>query len=185
MGWTKPYAGKMSVKVLIGLLGVLVLIAGGGATYVLLGKSGATVGEKTEGQPPDSQEQAEMKSSVPDDVHVVSLGEFLVNVNSAAGMRYLRTEVALELVPLKGSKSSTKKADKHGEKSEEYELPNEALLRAKDAVVRELTASEFDKLRTEEGRAELKQRLCSTLNEVLSTYKVQQVLLVSFVMATQ
>ena len=160
------------------VIAVVVVLAGGGVAAALVMRSRAVASQT--GEPEATSQEAkgpEKPAALPE---VVDLGEFLVNVDSGGGMRYLRSQVGVEVTVKEEEKP---KAGGEGEgKKKDYELPAADLLRAKDAVVKQLTASDFAKLRTVEGREELKKRLAQALAAALPKYEVGQVMLVSFVM---
>ncbi len=170
-------AGKLSKQVIIVL--VVVLVAGGGVGgYLMQAKGKEAAAEEQEGGAETEIAPEGLET------HLVDLGEFLVNVSDGAKMRYLRTQVAMEIAAL-GEAAEQNRGGGHGghdAKEEGYELPQEALLRAKDVVVKQLTACQFQSLRAEEGRDELKERLAAALDTALDEYEVHAVLFVSFVM---
>ena len=117
----------------------------------------------------------------PPPTEAIELGQFLVNVESAGGLHYLRVDLALEVeaADAKGGKKpkGEEKAKEGGPK-----LPPAEELRAKDAVVQVLSSARFETLRTGDGREKLKARLLEALTAALPEQKPRSILLVSFVM---
>ena len=109
---------------------------------------------------------------------IVNLGEFLVNVASADRLRYVKCEIAVQIVGLEEGK---KKKKGHGEK-EEGPLSEEQMAWVKDAVIRVFADTPFEELKTVKGREKLRARLAAAIEEVLDGPAVRQVLFTSFVM---
>lgn len=109
---------------------------------------------------------------------IVNLGEFLVNVSSRDRLRYVKCEIAIQVIGLEEGK---KKKKGHGEK-EEGPLTEEQLAWVKDAVIRVFADTPFESLRTSAGREKLRKRLAVAIEEALDGPAVRQVLFTSFVM---
>ena len=110
---------------------------------------------------------------------IVNLGEFLVNVASKDRLRYVKCEIAIQVIGLEESGAKKKKG--HGE-GEEGPLTKEQLAWAKDAVIRVFADTPFESLMTSEGREKLRERLAVAIENALDGPAVRQVLFTSFVM---
>jgi flagellar basal body-associated protein FliL len=111
---------------------------------------------------------------------VVSLGEFLVNLDNGGGeARYLRAEVSLRVA---GLPPAAKEGGHGGAKGEGGPLPPGDVALARDRVVTVLSAGVFGQLRSTAGRQSLKQKLLGKLQEALPDYDISEVLFTSFVM---
>lgn len=169
------------------LLGIIVaLVVGGVAGGVVVGPKLLKHGKKAAAAEKKSEEKKSEKkadksetddSAEAHEAVVVPLGEFLVNLASSGGVRYLRAEVSISLKGL----PETKKA-KHGEGKEEAPLPPGLMAIAKDSVVAVLSAGDFAQLRSTAGREKLKQKVKVRVQEGLPDCEVAQVLFTSFVM---
>lgn len=165
------------------LLGiVLALLVGAVAGGVVLGPKLLEHGKKPDGKDSKTEEKKSEKKSDRDgkgdqaEAVVIPLGEFLVNLTSTSGVRYLRAEVS---VALKGLPEQKKKEE--GSK-EESPLPPGDMAIIKDRVVAVLSAGDFAQLRSAAGREKLKQQVKAHVQEGLPDYEVTQVLFTSFVM---
>lgn len=167
------------------LLGiVLALVVGAAAGAVVLGpkllkhgKKSATADKKSEDKK-SGDDKGEKKSDTDEKkaAVVVPLGEFLVNLASGGGVRYLKAEVSVALTGLPEKKKG------EGEGKQESPLPPDELAIAKDRVVAVLSAGDFAQLRNAAGREALKQKVKVRVQEGLPDYEVTQVLFTSFVM---
>ena len=111
---------------------------------------------------------------------VLSLGEFLVNLDNAGGeARYLRVEVSVRIA---GLPSSPKKTGHGSAKGEGDSLPAGDMAVARDRVVAVLSAGVFSQLRSPAGRDGLKRKVQKALQEALPDYDITEVLFTSFVM---
>lgn len=164
------------------LLGIVValvvgVVAGGVVVGPKLLKHGkkAAAGEKKSEKKADKSETDD--SGEAHEAVVVPLGEFLVNLASSGGVRYLRAEVSISLKGLPETKKT-----KHGEGKEEAPLPPGLMAIAKDSVVAVLSAGDFAQLSSAAGREKLKQKVKVRVQEGLPDCEVAQVLFTSFVM---
>lgn len=138
------------------------------------GKDGKGSKEANEGK--DGKSKDGKTDDKPEPPAVVPLGDFLVNLNSAGGVRYLRAEVSVSLKGLPVPK-------KEGEgKAPAPALPDAALAIAKDRVVSALSAGDFAQLRLPGARDKLKLQVLARLQKALPDYEVTEVLFTSFVM---
>lgn len=107
---------------------------------------------------------------------IVPLGDFLVNLDSGASVRYLRTEVAMAMIGL----PEPKKGGHGGGKGPA--IPEGDITLARDRVVAVLSAGDFASLKTAAGKDKLKARVLDKLSEALPQYDIKEVLFTSFVM---
>ncbi len=107
---------------------------------------------------------------------IVDLGEFLLNVDSAEGLRYVKCDIAVQVAGLP--------QEKKGRKAEEKgpSLTSEQEAWAKDAIIRVFARAAFDPLRTEAGREKLRKDLAKALQDALQDVVVTEVLFTTFVM---
>jgi len=175
-------SGKLPVRFIILAVVDLLLIGGAVATVraggfkALLSRSDAGAAQPAATQPTATQPTA----IAPPPTEAIELGQFLVNVESAGGLHYLRADLALEVEVLE-SKAGKKAKDEEKEKGGS-KLPPAEELRARDVVVQVLSSARFESLRTAEGREKLKARLLEALSTALPQQKLRRILLVSFVM---
>lgn len=189
---TGPRVGKLKVVVLL----LIALVLGGAGSYFAFGRKpapppaagaeaqaaadGEGAAEGEEGEEGDSGEEGEGAEPL----EYVALGAFLVNVMSEGNLRYLRVEVTVgaQEKPAEG-KGKKKKAGGHGEgKAPAPSLSPADDARARDAVVRVLSAQTYDHLRSAGPSAELKQAVTEALTEAVHDVKVKSVMFTSFVM---
>lgn len=171
------------VKLIALLLGAMLI--GGAAGGVLVKKAvskhdkQAAADDNAESSESGEESSGKQKEKPPAwGPEIVTLGEFLLNVDSASGLRYVKCEIAIQAV---GYDKHSKKKKGHGEKSESPLTPEQEAW-AKDTVIRVFAETPFEQLRTSKGREELRSKLAKALNEVLQSVRVKQVLFTSFVM---
>ena len=176
-------AGKLPLRLIILAVVVLALV-GGGVAMVRAGGLGALLHPTAAAaaQPGAAQPAAAAPTpAVPPPTEAIELGQFLVNVESAGGLHYLRADLALEVEPEDAKSGKKPKGEEKG-KDAGPKLPPAEELRAKDAIVQVLSSARFESLRTGEGREKLKARLLEALTTALPEQKLHSILLVSFVM---
>jgi flagellar basal body-associated protein FliL len=183
-------SGKKILLVAIVVALVVGAVAGGvilGPKLLKHGKKSATADKKSEDKKSEDKKSEDKKSGDDTGVKtgdtdekkaavVVPLGEFLVNLASGGGVRYLKAEVSVALTGLPEKKKG------EGEGKQESPLPPDELAIAKDRVVAVLSAGDFAQLRNAAGREALKQKVKARVQEGLPDYEVTQVLFTSFVM---
>jgi len=152
-----------------------------GAAFLLMGSRGEKKPEN---------ETAPVEQHVPRaPILVYDVGEFLVNVNSADQLRYLRVQLALRLRGY--GEVEEKKAGGHGghggkPDDGEGELPklkapDEAM--ARDVIVRTLSDHSYEELRADGGHGKVKEELRAELDDVFDEQvDVVDVLFLAFVM---
>jgi len=176
-------SGKKLVLLALVVVAVIGIVTAGVALGPrLLAQRGkaAAKGQPTAGQArADKAAEKGEKEGKEEEAAVVALGDFLVNLRSQTGLRYLRTEVSVSLSGL----GKEGKGGGHGEGAAKKSVLTEGEVAvARDRVVAVLSASTFEQLRTPEGRTGLKQQLQANLQQALPKYQVTEVLLTSFVM---
>ena len=154
-----------------------------GAAFLLLGNREAP--EETE------NEEAEVEEEIPaEPAEIYEVGQFLVNVNSADQLRYLRIEVALSVRGYgaededagggHGGHGGHGGGDDEAEELPKLKAPDEATVR--DAIVRVLSNQTYEQLRQDTGHRNVKEELRSELENVFADGEVVDVLFLSFVM---
>lgn len=136
--------------------------------------------EKTQGAAAKAAKPAGEKTAEAEQV-VVPLGEFLVNLDDEAQVRYLRAELAVQMAKPEEKKKSGGHGG-HGGGEAKTELPAADLAVARDRVVTVLSSAAFAELRSGAGRDKLKARLLARLQEALPQHHISEVLVTSFVM---
>ena len=133
------------------------------------------------GKPEQGEKAGKGGADQPDgEKAVVSLGEFLVNLDNGGGeARYLRAEVSVRIA---GLPPTPNKSGHGGAKGEGGPLPAGDVAVARDRVVSVLSAGVFSQLRSPAGRQSLKQKLLGKLQQALPNYDISEVLFTSFVM---
>lgn len=170
-------------SVLVVVIGVAALLGGvvGGAVLApkLSGKHAPPAAGKRSGAVPASEatEGKPGHSGETDAGQIIDLGEFLVNLRTASGLRYLQAQVALSLTGLPEPKPGG-----HEGGAAKPSLPEAQLAIVKDRVVTVLSAANFDRARSPEGREALKRQIQESLTKALPDYEVKAVLFTSFVM---
>jgi len=176
---SRHVAGKLLLKLLFML--ALAGAGGGGALFYARHTQGAAnadpsaVGE----QPASGQAQP----AAPPPSAMVELGQFLVNVEGAGGLHYLRSDIAIEIDAADSKKSRGGGGEGEGAGGgDKPKLPLADELRAKDTIVQVLSSARFENLRTADGKEKLKARLLETLQSRLPQQKLRGVLFTSLVM---
>lgn len=102
----------------------------------------------------------------------VALGEFLVNLSDGDALRFLKTEITVEIEGM-----SSGEGGEHGDSDED---PQTARMR--DVTVIVLSDATFDDLQASGGKERLKEQLRTAITEELEDAQVRSVLFTSFVM---
>ncbi len=180
----KKRDGKVKLIALI-VVGMLLGGAAGGFIATRAASKGAEKKTEAASGEEQSEEHAGEELSPPKEKlppawgpEIINLGEFLLNVDSASGLRYVKCEIAIEAVGYEETKKKRSKG--HGEK--EGPLTKEQMAWAKDTVIKVFAETPFEQLRTAQGREKLRKALQDALNETLDYVHVRQVLFTSFVM---
>lgn len=161
------------------LLIVAVALAAAGGTFAVTQFAGKEGGSGAKSEPGDGK-----RTLGP--AETVDLGEFLVNVtDTGQALRYVKAEVSL-VVQLIGAETEEAAAGSgHGggaKKEEGRQLPPDDHRLARDAVIRVVCAHSFEDLVKANGREKLRAALRNELDRALETYRVNEVLITSFVM---
>ncbi|MGD9498093.1 MAG: flagellar basal body-associated protein FliL [Armatimonadota bacterium] len=171
-------SGGMLIKLIVLVALVGIVMGGGLFAWSRAHKQQGDAGGGAEGS--EGQAHAE---PVETPTQTVSLGEFLVNLQSGDGsLRYLQAEVSLVLAAPEGETRGGR--DGHGGSAQaaEVELSPAAHRYARDVTIQVLSSQSFDKLRGTPDRSQLKALLQQRLDEALSDHRVLDVLFTAFVM---
>jgi flagellar FliL protein len=158
---TKKSGGNMVLIIIIALL-ILLLAGGGLAAFLLLGSDDQaptpTQSATTTSQP--TARSSNMLSIGP----VYPMDQFIVNLLSESGGRYLKVTLDIELNNAKlAAEMDTKRS----------------LVR--DIIIRTLSAKTYEEISTLKGKDRLKDEIVSKLNEVLADGRVQNIFFTDFV----
>lgn len=162
----KEEGGKKSsglVLIIVGVLIVLILLIGGLVAYLLLSKDDAPV----EGGATGTQQQQPMQRKQIDDLSVgpmFPLDQFIVNLLSDSGRRFLKTTIDLEL--------------SDGDLIEELGAKTS---RIRDVVIRVLSSKTVEEISTPKGKDKLKKELAGQLNAVLLDGQIVRIYFTDFV----
>lgn len=161
-------SGSNLVLIIIIVLLVLILVGGGLAAYFLLSDNGDTKQPNMSQQP---QPQAQMKkSNVARNSDLVEIGpiypldQFIVNLLSEGGTKFLKTKMDLEL----SGPELTAELDK-----------KKPLIR--DIVIRTLSSKTFQEVSTNRGKEKLKDELVDRINAVLADGHIKNIFFTEFV----
>lgn len=169
--------GKLPIKLII----ILLVLVGGGAFAAmrLMGNGlGEAQAENAEAASAKGEDTEEPETEAP--AQTVGLGEFLVNIRSNDGqLRYLKAEISVVVHPRVEDKP---KKGHGGSEQSEAELPCASHRYARDVVIAALSNQQFEKLRSAEGKQELKALLQQKLDSALVDYRVSDILFTAFVM---
>ena len=162
----KKPKGNMVLIVVIVLL-VVLLVGGGAATFLLLGGHG----EESAKAAPAQQEvvKTEKKSSKKSTDHLVigpmyPMAQFVVNLLSESGNRFLKVAVDLELSDPKLQPEMDRK---------------KSLIR--DIIIRTFSSKTFEEISTLKGKDKLKDEVLDKINENLSDGQVKNIYFTDFV----
>jgi len=162
-------SGSKLVLIIIIVLLLLILIGGGLAAYFLLGDNGE---EQVADQQPQAQTQAKQvkKRNISRNSDLMQIGpiypldQFIVNLLSENGSRFLKIKMDLEL----SGPELTAELDK-----------KKPLIR--DIVIRTLTSKTFQEVSTGKGKEKLKDELVDRINSVLADGSVRNIFFTEFV----
>ncbi len=163
----KKSSSKIVLIIIIVLL-LLILIGGGIAAYFLLNDNEEIQQSNTPQQP---QTQKEMKkSNAARNSNLIEIGpiypldQFIVNLLSEGGTKFLKTKMDLEL----SAPELTAELDK-----------KKPLVR--DIVIRTLSSKTFQEVSTNRGKEKLKDELVDKINTVLADGYVKNIFFTEFV----
>ncbi|NPA74104.1 MAG: flagellar basal body-associated protein FliL [Epsilonproteobacteria bacterium] len=164
----KKSSSKLVLIIIVVLL-LLILIGGGVAAYFLLGDSGD---EQAGDAPNQTQAQSKQmkKKSIARNSDLMQIGpiypldQFIVNLLSENGSRFLKIKMDLEL----SAPELTAELDK-----------KKPLIR--DIVIRTLTSKTFQEVSTGKGKEKLKDELVDRINSVLADGNIKNIFFTEFV----
>lgn len=168
--------GKRSgkLKIILIILVLLVLLSGGAVSFwwFQLREPGASVKSGTAQTPPAAGEAAsgDARSDIPatdiprPSINNVALPTVMVNLADAAGDRYLKVGMEVEV------SSSDAVRDIQAQST-----------RIRDAIIILLSSKSYAELSTTEGKMQLKNEVAARLNQILGTPRVVRVYYTDFV----
>lgn len=158
---TKKSGGNMVLIIIIALL-ILLLAGGGLAAFLLLGSS--------EPAPMPSQSNPVSNQSPARSTNMLSIGpvypmdQFIVNLLSESGGRYLKVTLDIEL--------------DNDKLAAEMDMKRSLV---RDIIIRTLSAKTYEEISTLKGKDRLKDEMVSKLNEVLADGRVRNIFFTDFV----
>ncbi|WP_458701353.1 flagellar basal body-associated protein FliL [Sulfurospirillum sp. 1307] len=160
----KKSGGNM-VLILIIVLLVLLLVGGGIAAYFLLGSSDEDTAAMQQAQSMPAKKVSKGRSK---DYLTVGpmypMDQFVVNLLSEGGSRYLKVKLDIELdKPELSAEMDTKKA----------------LIR--DIIIRVLSSKTFEEVSTMKGKDRLKDEIVGKINDVLADGQINNIFFTDFV----
>lgn len=158
---------KMVLIIVIALL-VVLLLGGGAAAFFLLGAKEEPVTPSESATQSQSAKPATKKSKKSTDHLAIGpmfpMAQFVVNLLSESGNRYLKVVVDLELSDVKLT----------------VEMNNKKSL-VRDIIIRTLSSKTFEEISTLKGKDKLKDEVLEKINENLSDGYVKNVFFTDFV----
>ncbi|MFV0421012.1 flagellar basal body-associated FliL family protein [Oleidesulfovibrio sp.] len=139
--------GKLKWIIMIVLL--LVLAGGGAFAYFTFFAGGGDTAQ---------EEQVQQGEETPEDVQIVTLPTFLVNLSDPLGRRYLKMTLDVEVINPKAG-----------------EELNRATARIQDAIILLLSSKSYADLAPLENKLLLKNEIVARLNQILGGSKVRRV----------
>lgn len=162
-------SGSSLVLIIIIVLLVLILVGGGLAAYFLLSDNSANQPnmQQTQQQPQSKQMKRAKVSRNSDLIEIgpiYPLDQFIVNLLSEGGTKFLKVKMDLEL----SGPELTAELDK-----------KKPLIR--DIVIRTLSSKTFQEVSTNRGKEKLKDELVDRINAVLADGQVKNIFFTEFV----
>lgn len=160
---TKKSGGNMVLIIIIALL-ILLLVGGGLAAFLLLG-SDEPAPTPTAAQSSTTTSQSSARST-----NMLSIGpvypmdQFIVNLLSESGGRYLKVTLDIEL--------------DNDKLAAEMDMKRSLV---RDIIIRTLSAKTYEEISTLKGKDRLKDEIVSKLNEVLADGRVRNIFFTDFV----
>ena len=151
---TKKGGSSVLIIIIVAML-VLLLVVGGLVAFLLLGNDESH--DASMAQPQRNNDYANMGPIYP-------LDQFIVNLLSENGSRFLKTKIDLE----QSDELLTPELDK-----------KKALLR--DIIIRTLSSKTYEEVSTAKGKDRLKDEIVGKLNEVLSDGYIKNIYFTDFV----
>ena len=122
------------------------------------------VWNKISSEEPETEEVAEVKDDIEEEVYIYSLDAFIVNLAGKQGRRFLRATIDLELK----NKNLAGKLDKR-------------LSQMRDCILMILTTKRFEDVNTIEGKTALRNEIKTKLNSLLEDEDIINIYFVEFV----
>ena len=163
-------SGSNLVLIIIIILLVLILVGGGIAAYFLLSDNGNEPQANTGTQTTQNNQAKMSKKKVVRNSDLLQIGpvypldQFIVNLLSQGGARFLKTKMDLEL----SGPELTAELDK-----------KKPLIR--DIIIRTLSSKTFQEVSTSRGKEKLKDELVDKINAVLADGNVKNIFFTEFV----
>lgn len=162
----KKPKGNMVLIIVIALL-VVILIGGGAAAFLMLGGSHEEAAAPTQTQ--DVKAEKKKSSSKKSTDHLAigpmyPMAQFVVNLLSESGNRFLKVAVDLELSDAKLQPEMDHK---------------KSLIR--DIIIRTFSSKTFEEISTLKGKDKLKEEVLDKINENLSDGQVKNIYFTDFV----
>lgn len=157
-------SGNLMLIIIVGVL-VLLLVVGGLVAFLLLGSDEPQVQSQPMQQQTDKQQKQQQR--VTDYVNIgimLPLDQFIVNLLSENGGRFLKTSMNLEL----NSETLIPEIDK-----------KKPLIR--DIIIRLLSSKTYEEVSTSKGKERLKDEIVGKLNEVLTDGSIRNLYFTDFV----
>lgn len=163
--------GKGLIIAIIGIVLVLLLVVGGLIVFLLSSDDeNAQMAANTQQQQttpapaPQNRQPGKRSSDFMNMGPIYPLDQFIVNLLSENGSRFLKTKIDLE----QNAETLTPELDK-----------KKALLR--DIIIRTLSSKTFEEVSTAKGKDKLKDEIVGTINEVLSDGYIKNIYFTDFV----
>ena len=168
---TQAKKNSSLVLIIIIVILILLLVVGGLLAFLLMsGNDDATQGQTAQAQTEQVQSAAPKSTSGKRSNDYINMGpvypldQFIVNLLSESGSRYLKTKVDLEL----SAETLTPEIDK-----------KKPLIR--DIIVSTLSSKTYEEVSTQKGKNRLKDEIVDRLNEVLADGHIKNIYFTDFV----
>ena len=168
---TQAKKSNSLVLIIIIVILILLLVVGGLLAFLLMsGNDDATQGQTAQAQTEQVQSTAPKSTAGKRSNDYINMGpvypldQFIVNLLSESGSRYLKTKVDLEL----SAETLTPEIDK-----------KKPLIR--DIIVSTLSSKTYEEVSTQKGKNRLKDEIVDRLNEVLADGHIKNIYFTDFV----
>lgn len=168
---TQSKKSSSLVLIIIIVILILLLVVGGLLAFLLMsGNDDATQGQTAQAQTEQVQSAAPKSTTGKRSNDYINMGpvypldQFIVNLLSESGSRYLKTKVDLEL----SAETLTPEIDK-----------KKPLIR--DIIVSTLSSKTYEEVSTQKGKNRLKDEIVDRLNEVLADGHIKNIYFTDFV----
>ncbi|MBE0492263.1 MAG: flagellar basal body-associated protein FliL [Sulfurospirillum sp.] len=156
--------GGNLILILIVVLLVLLLVGGGLAAFFLLGSDEPQVANQPARATTSTQKTTKRSSDYLTIGPMYPMSEFIVNLLSESGGRYLKVALDIELGDAKLAPEMDKK---------------KSLIR--DIIIRSLSSKTFEEVSTMKGKERLKDEIVSKINEILADGAIKNIFFTDFV----